>query len=79
MSSESEVKTLNKISFEALRKNIKGLRVKAGYTQVQAAEELELTKETIYRWEKEPQKMPIVKLAVLANLYNCSVNDFFAE
>ena len=70
---------MNTISVESLRKNIKGLRVKAGYTQDQAAEKLELSKETIYRWEKEPQKMPITKLAVLAQLYNCTVNDFFAE
>lgn len=70
---------MNKISIETLKRNIKGLRVKAGFTQDQAADALLLSKETIFRWEKEPQKMPIIKLALLADLYHCSVNDFFTE
>lgn len=66
------------ISADVLKRNIKSLRVRAGFTQDQAADKLLISKETIYRWEKEPEKMPIVKLAVLADLYHCTVNDFFA-
>ena len=70
---------MNTINIEALRRNIKSLRVRAGFTQLTAAEELEISRETLFRWEKEPQTMPIMKLAKLASLYNCSVNDFFME
>lgn len=70
---------MNKMSFETIRRNIKSLRVKAGYTQETAAEELEVSRETMFRWEKEPQQMPITKLAKLADLYECSIYDFFAD
>lgn len=70
---------MNQVLIEAIRRNIKSLRIKAGYTQETAAEELEVSRETMFRWEKEPQQMPIIKLAKLAKLYDCSVNDFFAE
>ena len=70
---------MNNISIETLRRNIKSYRVKAGYTQEAAADELEVTRETMFRWEKEPQKMAFIKLARMAELYNCSVNDFFTE
>ena len=70
---------MKKISFETLKSNIKSYRVKAGYTQEAAADELEVTRETMFRWEKEPQLLPITKLAKLADLYNCSVNDFFMQ
>ena len=70
---------MNRISIEALRRNMKSLRVKAGFTQDQAADMLEMSKETIYRWEKEPHLLPIIKLAELAQIYHCSVNDFFTE
>lgn len=73
------MRQVNKISVDTIRRNIKSLRVKAGYTQESAAEELEVSRETMFRWEKEPQQMPIIKLAKLAKLYDCSVNDFFAE
>lgn len=70
---------MNNISVNVLKRNIKSYRVRAGYTQETAADVLNITRETMFRWEKEPQKMPFIKLALLANLYNCSVNDFFTE
>lgn len=76
---ESEVRQVNKISVDTIRRNIKSLRVKAGYTQESAANELEVSRETMFRWEKEPQLMPIMKLAKLASLYECNINDFFAD
>lgn len=70
---------VNNITVDVLKRNIQGLRVKAGYTQETAAEELQVSRETMFRWENKPMLMPIVKLAKLAELYHCSVNDFFTE
>lgn len=70
---------MNEIVIDRLRRNLKGIRVKSGYTQETAAEKLQVSRETMFRWEKEPEKMAFVKLAELAKLYNCSVVDFFAE
>lgn len=74
---------MNNISIEELRRNMKrnimSYRVKAGYTQETAAEELEISRETMFRWENEPHLMPISKLIKLATLYDCSVNDFFVQ
>jgi len=77
-SSRKESK-MNNITVDVLKRNIQGLRVKAGYTQETAAEELQVSRETMFRWENKPMLMPIVKLAKLAELYHCSVNDFFTE
>lgn len=70
---------MNEIIIERLKRNMKALRVKAGYTQEDVADLLYVTRETVFRWEKEPERMSFVKLADIAKLYNCTVNDFFAE
>ena len=53
---------MREIIVETLKRNIKSLRVRAGYTQEEVAEKLELSRETVFRWEKDPQKMPAIKL-----------------
>lgn len=62
-----------------LRNNLRGYRVKAGLTQINVAHELGVSQSTIKYWEREPQKLPFDKLAVLSQLYNVKVTDFFAE
>lgn len=68
---------MDNLSIINLRNNLKGYRVKSGYSQETLAEKLGVCVSTIKKWEKQPNKMTFEKLAILADLYKCSVKDFF--
>lgn len=68
---------MDNISITNLRNNLKGYRVKNGYSQEDLAEVLNVHVSTIKNWEKQPNKMTFEKLAKLATLYKCDVKDFF--
>lgn len=68
---------MDNISINNLRNNLKGYRVKNGYTQETLAETLNISLATVKNWEKQPNKMTFEKLAKLATLYKCNVKDFF--
>lgn len=68
---------MDNISITNLRNNLKGYRVKNGYSQEDLANVLNVHVTTIKNWEKQPNKMTFEKLAKLASLYNCEVKDFF--
>ena len=59
-----------KISLEAARRN-------AGLTQSQVAKKIGVTKETVLRWEKNPEKALLGKIKKLCDLYKCSINNIF--
>lgn len=68
---------MDNISITNLRNNLKGYRVKNGFSQEDLANVLNVHVTTIKNWEKQPNKMTFEKLAKLASLYNCEVKDFF--
>lgn len=68
---------MDRISITNLRNNLKGYRVKSGYTQPDVAELLGVCVSTVKYWERNPNKMTFEKLTKLATLYKCEVKDFF--
>lgn len=70
---------MEEIVVDVLKRNMKALRVKAGYTQQDVADKLFMSRESVFRWEKDPENMTFIKLVELSKLYNCSFYDFFME
>lgn len=68
---------MDNLSISALRNNLRAYRVKNGFTQEDVAEKLEVCVSTVKYWERNPNKLTFEKLVKLAQLYNCSVKDFF--
>lgn len=68
---------MENLDIDVLRNNLKGYRVRKGLTQEDLAELLDVHVSTVKNWEKAPEKMTFEKLAVLANHYGVSINDFF--
>lgn len=58
---------------------IRNLRKRAGLTQEQVAAELNVARPTITAIEKGERKVSAEELAILASLYECSVNDLYQE
>lgn len=55
---------------------MKALRVNAGLTQREAAKAIGVTIGTLCRWERGQASPPFEKIARLAELYNCSTDNF---
>lgn len=64
---------------ERLSENLKGLRVAKKLTQEQAAEALNVSAQTISRWECGTTLPDVTKLPELAHFYGVTIDDLFAE
>lgn len=64
---------------ERLSENLKGLRVAKKLTQEQAAEALNVSAQTISRWECGTTLPDVTKLPELAHFYCVTIDDLFAE
>lgn len=64
---------------KSISKNIKAMRAKAGLTQEETAEKLKMTRASYSSREKEPRKYSLEKLEQMAELFGCSVGDFFMD
>lgn len=64
---------------ERLSENLKGLRVAKKLTQEQAAEALNVSAQTISRWECGITLPDVTKLPELAHFYGVTIDDLFAE
>lgn len=64
---------------ERLSENLKGLRVAKRLTQEQAAEKLNVSAQTISRWECGITLPDVTKLPELAHFYGVTIDDLFAE
>lgn len=64
---------------ERLSENLKGLRVAKKLTQEQAAEALNISAQTISRWECGTTLPDVTKLPELAHFYGVTIDDLFAE
>ena len=57
--------------------NIKRLRKKNGLTQLQLAEKISISPQAISKWERNVNFPDITLLPVLADLFNCSIDELF--
>ena len=64
---------------ERLSENLKGLRVAKRLTQEQAAEKLNVSAQTISRWECGITLPDVTKLPELAHFYGVTIDDLFVE
>lgn len=57
--------------------SLKGLRVNANLTQLEVADKLGVTKETISNWENGKTSPDAVMLLKLCGVYKCSLDSIF--
>ena len=57
--------------------NIKRLRKKNGLTQQHLAEKISISPQAISKWERNVNFPDITLLPVLADLFNCSIDELF--
>lgn len=62
-----------------LSKNLRELREKRGLTQKDLADKLALSDKTISKWEKERSIPDVFTLLKLAEILDCSLDDFFEK
>lgn len=64
---------------EQLRLNLKVARMKAGFTQKDVNDKFKKNALWLSRIENNPEKIPFTTFVELANLYGCTINDFFMD
>lgn len=62
---------------EAQRLNMVAYRTRKGLTQEDVAQLLNVSRDTVIRWENECDRVNVATLEKLSRLYGCSVADFF--
>ena len=60
-----------------MRISLKAARVNAGYTQTEASQALQVTKQTIINWEKGRTAIKAVYLDAMCRMYGVSREDVF--
>ncbi len=65
--------------FTELGARIAGIRKAQGITQVQMAEELSVSQQTINSYEVARRRVPVSALPVLAKLFNMSIDELLGE
>ena len=59
------------------RMTIAALRVRAGYTQDEAAKFLGVSKATLGKWEADSSQITYAKMLAIADLYRWAVDDIY--
>ena len=59
--------------------NLKELREEAELTQSEVAKELNISAQSVSKWERGEALPSIEFLPKLAELYDCEINDFFSK
>lgn len=59
--------------------NIKSCRARAGYSQEQVADLLNISRATYCDYETNPKKVKVGTLQEIADVLNCNLTDFFME
>lgn len=58
-------------------KNLRDLRLKANLTQEEVAIKLQISRQSISKWEKDIALPSIIYIIPLTKIYQCSVNEIF--
>lgn len=56
-------------------KKLKNARIKTGFTQEKAAEEIDVSRQTISNWENEKSYPDIISVIALSDLYSVSLDE----
>ena len=56
-------------------KKLKNARIEAGFTQEKAAEEIDVSRQTISNWENEKSYPDIISVIALSDLYSVSLDE----
>ena len=56
-------------------KKLKNARIQAGFTQEKAAEEIDVSRQTISNWENEKSYPDIISVIALSDLYSVSLDE----
>ena len=59
-------------------KNLKNIRIKCGYSQKYVADYLNISPQSVSKWENGDALPSILFLPKLAECFGCDINDFFA-
>ena len=62
-----------------MKVSIRGARIEKHMTQKQAADAMNVTKETISHWERGRTAPTALQLIALCNLYGVELSDIFLE
>ena len=62
---------------QKIKVTLKAARVNASYTQVQAAQKLGVTANTVSRWESGKSRPTIEACLKMCKLYNLTLDDIF--
>lgn len=73
------MQTVTKKPNSPLGPRIRLLREAAGYTQVEVAQAVGVTKQTYIRWEMGGSEPSFSELAVIAEMFGKTPNDFLPE
>lgn len=65
----------SKFSYKVLGENIKNLRIKNDYSQVNLAQKMKVTQACVVRWEKGITKISLPNLYELAKIFGVSLNE----
>lgn len=60
-----------------MRYSLKELRARKSLTQAEVAEKVEVSEQTYYLWEKNPEKIQVGKLYRLAEIFGVTIDEIF--
>lgn len=60
---------------ETFKISLKAARVNADLTLEEAAKKLEISTDTLIKWEREPGKMSVMNSEKISKLYNININN----
>lgn len=60
-----------------IRRNIKAYRSFLGLKQKDVADKLGISVQSYIAWENNPEKLNLKKISLLANIFDCQVEDIF--
>lgn len=60
-----------------IRRNIKAYRSFLGLKQKDVADKLGISVQSYIAWENNPEKLNLKKIRLLANIFDCQVEDIF--
>ncbi len=70
---------MEQFDFEMITRNLKAMRVKRGLSQEEVARLMNITVQSVRRFENHPEKLDLRRIVEFADLYGCSPRVFFMD